>query len=196
MSRGSLVWVTVILVLGAAATQSLRASRMLVESAVQLPKDFKEFRDPDKKFSMAYPKDWRIVPGLGSILVSFAQNQMEAVVAVERFILPESQDTSSKDFLNAEMDILKQKQRDAQNISSQGVDGAQKGIAINYTRAIGLNGPERLRQYSFMVGTLLFRMTCYAPSARFDKYATQCATVAGSVKALSEPSAGSFLGSH
>ena len=148
--------------------------------ALKPPKDFKEFRDPLGRFSLVYPKDWQITPGIGNVVLTMAYRQTEAVVVVERETFPIAINPNTDSFLTLEIEDLKQRAPDAQKMNSRAGDTTQKGIVLEYART-GIFGPELLRQYSFAHGKTRFRITCLAAAARFDRHAAAFGVIAASV---------------
>ena len=159
------------------------------------PNNFTEFRDPARKFALLYHKDWKTVQSFGETVATFVQTKFEAVVVVERRIVPDAFDTNSQAFLDTERRVLETRHPDAQGIKSGRVQEAQKGVVFDFTRQRS-GVAEQLRQYSFVVDTMLFRVTCISPQDKFKKYEGDYLNVARNVRALSEPTAGSLLGAH
>lgn len=160
--------------------------------APQPPKGYKAFRDPGGRFSLDHPKDWLVIGGAGNVVVTLAHDKLEAVVVVERQTLAIAPSVITNTFLNIEVEDLKARQPDAQNVSPTMPANRQRVLIIDYSRT-GIYGPERLRQYSFPEGTLLLRVTFIAHATKFDRYLATFSTIAGSVKIPAATTGGGAL---
>jgi photosystem II reaction center protein PsbP len=148
------------------------------------------FTDPQKRYSVEFPKDWQwmMVSGSGEPLVTFVQPRKEAAVVVERYRMRVSlgRDQVTDTFEKIETDLLKENQPRASDVASKTVtQNGRRLILIDYTRP-GIDTRERVRQYSYPVGQDLYRITCMAVSTEFSKYESTCETVASSLKGSSE----------
>jgi hypothetical protein len=148
------------------------------------------FTDPQKRYSVEFPKDWQwmMVSGSGEPLVTFVQPRKEAAVVVERYRMRVSlgRDQITDTFEKIETDLLKENQPRASDVASKTVtQNGRRLILIDYTRP-GIDTRERVRQYSYPVGQDLYRITCMAVSTEFSRYESTCETVASSLKSSSE----------
>jgi hypothetical protein len=151
---------------------------------------FLTFTDPDRRFSIEFPNDWRwtIVAGSREALVTFVQPKSEAAVVVERIRLRQAlaPDDITDLFAQIESDVLKENQPKAADIAARAL--TQKGkrvVVIDYTRP-GLGARQRVRQYSFPVGQDLYRVTCMALATQFQKYEMTFASLAETLRAAGE----------
>jgi hypothetical protein len=137
--------------------------------------EYQTFQPPDAAFTIEIPrKDWRTVPGVGSVVVVFSDAKAEASVALEHARLKQSLEPSEITQLFVDLEVENVKARDA------GADGfrtalrtdpdGRRVIAIDFTRT-GLKGAERVRQFSLPSGSDLFRVICSAAPPQFERYA-------------------------
>jgi hypothetical protein len=131
------------------------------------------FAGPNGRIKFEYPKkDWQIVPGGSSVIVSLAQKKGEAAVVVEQTRLNQAlaPDDITDLFGQLESDTVKEHQPSATDLRAKVVDASgRRFIIVDYARK-GVAGPERVRQYSFPVGADLYRLTCSAATAQFPRY--------------------------
>jgi len=162
----------------------------LAGSALAQRANYLLFTDPQKRYSVEFPKDWQwmMVSGSGEPLVTFVHPRKEAAVVVERYrmrvTLGREQITDT--FAQIETDLLKENQPRASDVASKMVtQNGRRLILIDYLRP-GIDARERVRQYSYPVGQDLYRITCMALSTEFSKYESTFDTVASSLKGSSE----------
>ena len=148
--------------------------------------EFQAFKDPNERFTLAYPKDWQVIAGAGDVLVTFAAKSGEAALVVERFrmnttLAPED---ITELFAQIETDVLKERQPKATDVIAK-IDAvaSMRAIVIDYARP-GLSRPERARQYSFPTGQELYRLTCSTVAVQFPKYDPVFVHVAESFKTV------------
>lgn len=163
---------------------------MLGGSALAQRANYLLFTDPQKRYSVEFPKDWQwtMVSGSGEPLVTFVHPRKEAAVVVERQRLRVAlgRDQITDTFAQIETDLLKENQPRASDIASKMVtQNGRRLILIDYFRP-GLDVRERVRQYSYPVGQDLYRITCMAISTEFSKYESTFDTVVSSLKSASE----------
>ncbi len=131
------------------------------------------FAGPNGRIKFEYPKkDWQIVPGGSSVIVSLAQKKGEAAVVVEQTRLNQrlEPDDITDLFAQLEGETVKEHQPSAGDLRAKIVEAAgRRFVILDYGRK-GVAGPERVRQYSVPVGVDLFRLTCSAPTAQFARY--------------------------
>ena len=133
---------------------------------------FKPFRANNGRFSIDYPdRDWNVLPG-GSAVVSFAQRRGEASVSVEHASLQLAleRDEIGDLFARLELDDFRTRHPELSQSTAEVRDvGPYRVVVISAARA-GALGDERLLQYSFPVGTSMYRVTCVAATATYEKY--------------------------
>ena len=134
------------------------------------------FTDPDRRFSVKFPKDWRwmMVSGSGEPIATFVHPKSEAAVVVERFQLKVKLAPGDIDevFGQAEADRMKELQPKASGVISR-VTTRQGSpvIVLDYERpAIDSKSVERVRQYSYQVSGDLYRVTCFSLEGNFARY--------------------------
>lgn len=163
---------------------------MLAGSSLAQRPNYLLFTDPQKRYSVEFPKDWQwmMVSGAGEPLVTFIHPRKEAAVVVERYRMRVSlgRDQITDTFEKIETDLLKENQPRASDVASKTVtQNGRRLILIDYVRP-GIDTRERVRQYSYPVGQDLYRITCMAVSTEFSKYESTFETVASSLKGSSE----------
>jgi len=148
--------------------------------------DTQRFQGPNGRIHFEYPKkDWQVVPGGSSVIVTLAQKKGEAAVVVEQNRM--NQKLALEDitelFGQIEADIVKERQASATDIQPKLVEaGGRRFVILTYARK-GVAGPERVRQYSIPAGIDLFRLTCSAASPQFPRYEQVFAHIAASFAA-------------
>jgi len=162
----------------------------LAGSALAQRANYLLFTDPQKRYSVEFPKDWQwlMVSGSGEPLVTFIHPRKEAAVVVERYRMRVTlgRDQITDTFEKIETDVLKENQPRASDVASKMVtQNGRRLILIDYLRP-GIDTRERVRQYSYPVGQDLYRITCMAISTEFSKYESTFETVASSLKSSSE----------
>ena len=145
--------------------------------------DAQWFQGPNNRIRFEYPKkDWQVVPGGSSVIVTLAQKKGEAAVVVEQNRM--NQALAPEDitdlFGQLEADIVKKRQPSANDLQTKLVQTAGRRLVILTYGRKGVAGPELVRQYSIPTGTDLFRLTCSAASAQFMKYEPVFAHIAAS----------------
>src|SRR5688572_31659088 len=114
------------------------------------------FTDPDRRFSVEFPRDWNwmTVSPSGESLAVFVHPRKEAAVVVERARLNVNlgKDEITEVFAEIEAAKLKESQPRASDVVAKIVtEQGKRLILIDYFRP-GLGGiRERVRQYSFPV---------------------------------------------
>jgi hypothetical protein len=136
--------------------------------------EFQVLKDPGGRFTIEYPKrDWRVVPGGGSVLFTLAHSGNEAAVVVEynRMDPPLMPEDITEMFSQViELDEVKKRQPGASDFRPGLVTGPEgKQSQIDYTRP-GMNGQERVRLVSMPRGADLYRIVCSAKAELFPKY--------------------------
>ncbi|MBI2835033.1 MAG: hypothetical protein HYX76_11475 [Acidobacteria bacterium] len=143
---------------------------------------------PSGRFNLEYPKkDWQAVPGGGFVLVTLAQKKGEAAIVVEHATLNIALTAADIDdvFAQTEADLVRERQVAATNVTAKLLDvGPRRLILVEFGRP-GIKGAERVRQYSFPVGTDLYRLICSSAVAQFTKFEPVFAHVAASFTIVS-----------
>jgi hypothetical protein len=146
--------------------------------------DYLSFKDPNGQFTLDYPKDWRVIGGVGDVIVTLAEKKNEARILIERFKLKSELKQVTDLFGELETEVLKERQPKATDVTTKMVEqNGMRLVAIDYTYP-GLAKPERARQYSLPVGEVVFRVTGSAITAQFAKYDPMFAHAAESFKAV------------
>ena len=162
----------------------------LAGSALAQRANYLLFTDPQKRYSVEFPKDWQwsMVSGAGEPLVTFVHPRKEAAVVVERYRMRVNlgREQITDTFVQIETELLKENQPRASEIASKMVtQNGRRLILIDYQRP-GIDTRERVRQYSYPVGQDLYRITCMALSTEFSKYESTFDIVASSLKSSSD----------
>lgn len=135
--------------------------------------EYQPFNAPGGRFVVQFPRrDWRIVPGGGSVVVTLAQTKGEAAVVIEHTSLnaPLAPEDITDLFAEIEMDELKKRNPGATAFRPGIVTGPEgRQSEIQFTRP-GVNGSERVRQVSMPRRGDLYRIVCSAPVDLFPKY--------------------------
>ena len=162
-------------VIAAAAFQSAPAN--------QPPRrGYKPFSDPARLFSLYHPDNWKVIPGVRDVIATLAESDVKGVVVIERLVLPEAvPETLDESFIKVVLSELRSRQPDVLNVQTSFSAGRPKTWIVNYTRT-GINGPERLRQYTFADGTLFLRLICIALEKEFERQRPTFETIATSVR--------------
>jgi hypothetical protein len=150
--------------------------------------------DPPKAFpgmfSIELPKNWQLAPGhTGTIFAAVEKTgrfEPGALITVEYLRLQAPLEPA----LMAGASERELKELQARELSGKGFTGElKKGspgqfIVIRYTRP-GLSGSDdHIVQYSFPIGTTMYRLICIAPAAETEKYRALFAHVAASFTPL------------
>jgi len=163
---------------------------MIASAALAQRPNFLLFTDPQKRYSIEFPKEWQwmMVSGAGEPLVTFVHPRKEAAVVVERYRMrvPLGPDQITATLQRIETDLLKENQPLASDIVSRTVtQNGRRLILIDYARP-AIEAREKVRQYSYPVGQDLYRVTCTAISTEFSKYEPTFEMVAASLKGSAE----------
>ena len=138
------------------------------------PVEFQPLKDPNGRFVLEYPKkDWRVIPGGGSVLFTLAHKENEAAVVIEyeRLDPPLAPEDITETFSNViEVDEIKKRQPGASQFRPGIVTGPEgRQAQIDYLRT-GLEGQERVRLISMPRGADLYRIICSAKVVHYAKY--------------------------
>ncbi len=134
---------------------------------------FQLFSDANQLFSLEYPKrDWQPLSGLGPMLLTLAQRNGEAVVAVEHVRLHVSlaPDEISELLAQLEADVVRDRNSKAVDLTAAILNQDGRRLVVIGFQHRGVTGTERVQQYSFLVGQDMFRLICVASVERFAKY--------------------------
>jgi len=134
---------------------------------------FIELKGPGGMFSLEYPeKDWQVVPGGGSVVLTLAQKGNQAFIVIDhtRSDISLSPDEVGAVFLESERARVASRQSGARVIAATLTTTPAGPVAVlHYTRP-GLKAPESVVQYSVPFGQDLFRLICSAQTAQFAKF--------------------------
>lgn len=154
------------------ALPSLAAGQMGILKRLRGP-DSQVFRAPDGKFALEYPgKDWRVLPGGGSVIATLAQKDGQASVVIDYSRM--NQVLAPGDindlFADLEAEDLAVRQLEAKGAKPSIVNvGTRRVVVIEYSRA-GLKGPEKVAQYTLPAGQDLYRLICVAPAGLYARF--------------------------
>jgi hypothetical protein len=141
-------------------------------------------RSADAPLQVDFPtKDWMVLPSSGALVLAAASRKGDAVVLIERTTLRQALDPAEITdlFAQLEMEEIRKQQPKAADFQSKVLDsGARRLVALQYSRP-GVLGNELVRQYSFPVGTDLYRVACISSAARFAAYDPVFSHVAASL---------------
>jgi hypothetical protein len=137
--------------------------------------EYQPYQNAIHKLTIDYPKkDWQIVSGAGTVVVTFAQKRSEAAVLIEDEAL--EQPLEAKDittlFAKLEMErIMGQTPGSANFKSAISGDKDRPLVVVDFTKPSATSGVDRARQYLIVLGQRVYRITCSAQPPLFDKYA-------------------------
>jgi hypothetical protein len=132
----------------------------------------KSYQDPIGRFTLQYPqRDWIVFPGAGSVLVTIAEKNAKATVHVDYQFLnqPLSVDESRDLIVQIESDLIRQRQPKSDRIQPVATTAIPAAVVIDYVRP-GVQGLERVRQFSLVRGQDLYRVLCVTPAAETAKF--------------------------
>jgi hypothetical protein len=191
VGRRLAVWTAAVLMLALAAPFARVTLDAQAKPAASVRKGYQPFRIYPDRLTFEYPtKDWELIAGGTSSMLTLAQKKREAAVVIEyqplRLELAPSE--IDEEFAKLELEPVTQRQPGAANTGLKLVEmGANKVIVIEYSRK-GLAGPETVRQYSLAVGKHLYRIVCSAPTASFGKHEPVFTAIVESFKLASATS--------
>lgn len=137
---------------------------------------------PDR-FTCEYPaKDWDVVAGGASSVVTLTQKKHEAAIVVEYQPMQLELASSEIDdnFAKLEAEPIAARQTEVSGLTARILDvNSHRAVVIEYSRR-GAMGPEHVRQYSLPIGKHLYRLIASAPTALFERYAPTFEVVASS----------------
>ncbi len=130
------------------------------------------YQDPYGRFTLRYPSGWKALFGAGATLAVLAEKDGKASVHVEYLRLQQPLD-AGRDYdviVQIERDLIKERESKADQIVALPARPEVGGIVtIEFTRP-GFKRVERVRQYSVIRGTDLFRILCVASAAEFARF--------------------------
>lgn len=152
---------------------------------------YASFADPERRFSIEYPRDWNwlVVAGYGEAAVVFTEPKKEAafVVQISRLRQPIEPGDVTDLFAQIEVEALKADKPQATDVVSKVISwGEKRAVIVEYSRPrltlpalqrASTNDRERVRQYSYPAGRKLYHVTCIAGLAQFSKYDAVFASV-------------------
>jgi hypothetical protein len=144
------------------------------------------------RFTCEYPaKDWDVVAGGASSVVTLAQKKREAAIVVEYQPMQLELAPSEIDdnFAKLEAEPIAARQTEVSDLTARILDVTNhRAVVIEYSRR-GATGPEHVRQYSLPIGKHLYRLIGSAPTALFERYAPTFEVVASSFAVGGAPAA-------
>jgi hypothetical protein len=165
---------------------AIGATQAFPQEAVHRSKPgFQLLSDTSQLFSLEYPKkDWQPFSGVGPTLLTLAQKNGEAVVAVEhtRLNLALAPDEISDLLAQLEADAARERNVNTLDLQAKIVDQDGRRLVVVEFQRRGVTGTERVRQYSFPMGQDLYRLICGASVDRFAKYEPMFVQLARSFK--------------
>lgn len=136
-----------------------------------------------QQFTVQYPaKDWSVVAGGSSSLVTLVHKKGEAAVVIEYLPLQLELAPSEIDdgFAQLETEPVVSRQINVNAVGARVMELAgRRAVVVDFSRQ-GVAGGERVRQYSLPYGRHLYRLVCSAPAGLFAKYEKTFAAMAGS----------------
>ena len=113
-------------------------------------------------------------------VVSLTQRKREASIVIEMTKLhqPLANEDITDLFSQLEIDSVKARHPLATDVQAKLVEAGGRRLAILTYGRNGMEGPERVRQYSIPYGADLYRVTCFAAAAQFARYEPVFAHVA------------------
>lgn len=128
------------------------------------------YKDPDGRFEMEYPKDWRVLPSnTSSTLVGFSRSDGPTFF-VDYVPLRDKLTKSELDAM-ADTEVLRLKglQPKATGFKPEMLESkAGSGVLIRYSRPG--TGPESVIQYSFAANADLYRLNGVVAEKQLQKY--------------------------
>ncbi len=147
--------------------------------------NYQELKEPSGRFTLQYPKkDWRVLPGGGSVLVTLVHKDNRAVVNVEYSPLaaPLLPSELTDLFPELEVEELKQRQPGAGDFTRELVERPDGRYSrVSFVRK-GFLGTERVVQATMPLGMHLYRITCTAADREYAKFAPIFATIIDSFR--------------
>jgi len=162
----------------------LAVSWSLAAVASARGQSYAAFTDPERRFSIDYPKTWNwlVVAGSGESIVVFTEPKREAaiIIQVSRLRQTLSPEDVTDLFARIEAELVKEDRPQAADLSMKVVDeGGRRAAIVDYSRprltvTVVPKAPtgdrERVRQYTYPSGRVLYRVTCITGLAGFPKY--------------------------
>jgi hypothetical protein len=135
------------------------------------------------RFSCEYPsKDWDVVSGGASALVTLVQKKHEATVVIEYQPMPIELAPNEIDdnFAKLEAEPIVARQTEVSGMTTKILDiNGHRAVVIEFSRR-GVAGSEHVRLYSLPIGKQLYRVIGSAPNGMFERYAPTFDVVASS----------------
>lgn len=128
-------------------------------------------------------RDWSLLPGGNTSLLSIVQKRFEAALVVER--TPLQVELAPEDigevFLSIEADRIREIAPSAADIKADLQELGGRRVAAFVYRRNGVLGAERVLQYSMPIGNVLYRIVAVARADRFDTHLAALQAVAASL---------------
>jgi hypothetical protein len=144
---------------------------------------------PSGEWQIEYPRrDWIAALGGGSTLALLVQKNAEASVAIERARMSVElrADELTDFFLTAEVELLKQEQRDAAHFEQRIVNADGRRVFVVQFQRPGMKGIDRIRQYTVPARGRLYRLLCTAPLSASSRYDAVFAHIAATLAVREE----------
>jgi hypothetical protein len=168
------------------------APEMRAQGQTAPRKGYQVLRVFPERFTCEYPaKDWDIVAGGASSLVTVSQKKREATIVIEYQPMQLELAPSEIDdtFAKLEAEPIGVRQSGVTGLSTRILDvNGHRAIVIEYSRR-GATGPEHVRQYSLPIGKHLYRVIGSAPNGNFERYAPTFEVAALSFAVAGAPAA-------
>lgn len=131
---------------------------------------YEVYKDPDGRFQMEYPKDWRVLPSnSASTLVGFSRNDGPTFFVDYVALRDKLTKGELDEMTNTEVLRLKLLQPKATGFKAELLESkAGSGVLIKYSRPG--TGPESVIQYSFAANIDLYRLNGVVPEKQLQKY--------------------------
>jgi hypothetical protein len=168
----------------------LAAATLDAQSASAPRKGYQFFITYRDRFTFEYPsKDWELVSGGASSLLTLTQKKREATVVVEYqpLHLELAANEIDDNFAKLESEPITTRQPDVNGVGMRLLDvGSSRIVVVDFSRR-GVTGMERVRQYSLPVGKHLYRLVCSAPVGAFSKYEPVFTTIVETFRVAGAP---------
>ena len=144
------------------------------------------YQDAASRFTVDYPKkDWRVVSGGYSTLVTFAHKDGEATIVLERqeLVRPLSPSSIGELFVQLQVEEIRKVDPLAGQVTGRVLEVEGNRIpAFEYQRKVSAKETENVRLYLIPNGPYLYRLVCRAEAARLPRHAAAFALVASSLR--------------
>jgi len=157
--------------------------------------EYQPYQNAIHKLTIDYPKkDWQIVSGTGTVVVTFAQRRSEAAVVLEYENLDQALEAKDITKLVADLEmerILGQTPGSANFKNAISGDKDRPVVVVDFTKPSVTSGVDQARQYSMVAGKRMYRITCSSSPTLFAKYTPIFEHMVASFKTIPVGTAGS-----